>query len=67
MQERKVKMNAAIMEPSEWSKEEKKEKTRMMKSIFERHSEATSKAGTSVAEKENVVNLAADESIEDKV
>lgn len=42
-------MNAAIMEsPSEWSKEEKKEKTQMMNRIVERHS-ATSIGSTEKA------------------
>ena len=48
MQERKVKMNAAIMEsPSEWSKEEKKERNLIMKNIVQRHEQESSKPSKS--------------------
>ena len=50
-------MNAAIMEsPSEWNKEEKKEKTQIMKRIVERHTEATDKTDVGGSGKENSVN-----------
>jgi SWI/SNF-related matrix-associated actin-dependent regulator of chromatin subfamily A containing DEAD/H box 1 len=55
MQERKVKMNAAIMEsPSEWSKEEKKEKALILQTVVDRHA----KAGAALVNtgKENVQN-----------
>jgi SWI/SNF-related matrix-associated actin-dependent regulator of chromatin subfamily A containing DEAD/H box 1 len=53
MQERKVRMNAAIMEsPSEWTKEEKKVKALILQTVVDRHA----KTGANVGNKENAEN-----------
>lgn len=59
MQERKMKMNAAIMDaPSEWAKEEKKAKNELVKNAVDRFlSSPKAKTTKPVAsEKENVKN-----------
>lgn len=68
MQERKAKMNAAIMDTTtDWSKQEKKEKAQVMKNVVDRFLKSPSsrspKEGRTKTpeEKENVINLTEDE------